>query len=247
MTRDQLVTTIATNGLMPCWRHDDASGIIDASKALADVGFNNVELTMALPGNLKLIERAAAELPTGTIVGVGTVLDGETARMAILAGARYVVSPVLVPEIITVCHRYGAVAIIGVSSPTEIITAKSLGADMLKIYPAGSGLIKHIQLAESRSVFPGIRTVVTGGSMCLSDIKGFMSAGADAAVVGMPTMAMEAYAARKWSEMQRVATRLLALVKEGRDTVNRQKFGQLVLARYTDLDGTSQQSAAAAR
>ncbi len=245
MTRDQIVANIAATGLIPCWRHDDTAGIIDATKALADIGITNVELTMTMPGTLRLIEQASAQLPPEVIVGVGTVLDAETARVALLAGARYVVSPILVPEIISTCHRYNCVAVPGVSSPTEIVTAQTAGADLVKIFPSGTGTSNHLYLAELRSVFPGVRTVVTGGTT-LSDIPGFMSAGADAQVVGMPTMALEAYTARRWSDFQKMAQRLQKMVKDGREPQARQRLIQRLIARYTDLDGAAAPAAAAA-
>jgi 2-dehydro-3-deoxyphosphogluconate aldolase/(4S)-4-hydroxy-2-oxoglutarate aldolase len=239
MTRDQIVAHLCASGLMPCWRHDDTAGIIDASLALAEVGFSTVELTVVMPKALRLIEEASARLPASVVVGAGTVLDAETARLAILAGARYVVSPILVPEIIEMCHRYNAVAIPGCATPTEIQRAHTLGADLIKIFPAGSGPLQHIMLAEMRSVFPGLRTVVTGGAITLADAGGFMSAGADSMVVGMPVMAAEAYARRDFAAMRRVAERLVASVAEARRPAAREAFVRRWLERYADLDGAA--------
>jgi 2-dehydro-3-deoxyphosphogluconate aldolase/(4S)-4-hydroxy-2-oxoglutarate aldolase len=232
MNRDQIVAHLAATGIVPCWRCDDTVAIIDATKALIDGGLTTVELTMTMPGNLRLIERACAELPPGTLVGAGTVLDAETARLAILAGAKYVVSPCLVPEIITMCHRYGVAAVIGAFSPTEIMTAKSLGADVLKLYPAGMGGAAHI--GETLSVFPGIRTVVSGGVL-LGDIGGFITAGADCAVVGLPQIGGTAYAERRFGELTRIAERLVGIAREARDPAAKRRMGEEFLARYTDL------------
>jgi 2-dehydro-3-deoxyphosphogluconate aldolase/(4S)-4-hydroxy-2-oxoglutarate aldolase len=233
MTRDRTVATLSATGIVPCWRCDDTAAIIDATKALCEAGMTTVELTMTMPGNLKLIERARAGLPETIVVGAGTVLDAETARLAILAGAQYVVSPCLVPEIIPICHRYGVAAVIGAFSPTEVLAAKSLGADMLKLYPAGMGGADHI--AETLSVFPGIRSVVSGGVL-LGDLAGFLTAGADAAVVGLPHIASAAYAKRDFAEMRRVAERLIAIAKEARTPEAKKRRGEDFLARYTDLD-----------
>ncbi|MBA2479503.1 MAG: 2-dehydro-3-deoxyphosphogluconate aldolase [Planctomycetes bacterium] len=241
MSRHDLIQTICDNGIMPCWRADDSSAIIDASKALADVGFNNVELTMTMPGNLRLIERAVAELPASTIVGAGTVLDAETARAAILAGARYVVSPALVPEVVTMCHRYDVPVVIGAYSPTEILAAKTLGADMIKIYPAGIGGPSFI--AEVCSVFKGIRTAVAG-CVLLGDIGDFIAAGADVGVIGMPQIAREAYAERRFDEMQRIAKRLLDVVREARTPEAMRRRADDAAKRYVDLDGAKQRAAA---
>jgi 2-dehydro-3-deoxyphosphogluconate aldolase/(4S)-4-hydroxy-2-oxoglutarate aldolase len=233
MTRDQIVAAITATGIVPCWRYDDTSAIIDASKALCDGGMTTVELTMTMPGNLKLIERAVAELPAGVVVGAGTVLDAETARMAILAGARYVVSPCLVPELVPMCHRYGVAVVLGAASPTELMEAKALGSDVIKIFPAGIGGPSHV--AEMISVFPGVRTVVTGSTV-LADIPGYMAAGADAAVVGLPHMALAAYKERRFDDMRRMGERLMALVREGRDPAAKKRLGEEYLARYTDID-----------
>ncbi|MBA3707876.1 MAG: bifunctional 4-hydroxy-2-oxoglutarate aldolase/2-dehydro-3-deoxy-phosphogluconate aldolase [Planctomycetes bacterium] len=242
MTRDQIVNAMALTGIVPCWRYDDTSAIIEASKAMCDIGMNSVELTMTMPGTLRLIERAAAELPKGTLVGAGTVLDAETARMAILAGANYIVSPTLVPEVITMCHRYGVAAVAGAFSPTEILAAKTLGADVVKIYPAG--LFGANQLAETLTVIPGIRTAASGG-IALADTGRFITAGADMVVIGMPHIALPSYVDRTFTGMQRIGSRLLEIVREARDPAVRARMGAESLRRYTDLGDAK--TAAAAR
>jgi 2-dehydro-3-deoxyphosphogluconate aldolase / (4S)-4-hydroxy-2-oxoglutarate aldolase len=240
-TRHQIVQRMHDEMLVPCWRWDDTSGIVDASKAMVDIGLSVVELTMTMPGNLKLIERCAAELPRA-LVGVGTVLDAETARMAILAGAKYVVTPVLVPDVVQMCHRYDIPAIIGAQSWTEIVAAKTLGADVIKVCPAGIGGPGH--LGEVRSVFPGVTTVVSG-QVRLSDIPAFLTAGADCAVIGMPNIAVEAYAKRDWASMQAFAKRLLALCRDARSPETRKRAAEAGAARYVDLSAAEQAVASA--
>jgi len=228
MSRSRIIEAISGLGIIPCWRHDDTSGIIEASRCLSDVGMTTVELTMTTPGNLRLIERAASELPAGTIIGAGTVLDAETARMAILAGAHYIVSPALVPELVPLCHRYDVALVMGVCSPTEILTAKSLGADMLKIFPGYLGGPAH--LAEMRAVFPGIRTAV--GGINLEEIPGFLSAGADCAVIGLPKTAAAAYQQRRFDELTRIVSALMRQVATARSSEARERFSQECLGRY---------------
>ena len=109
------------------------------SEAIRHGGVKFLELTMTVPGALhvikKLSEKYAGE---DVIVGAGTVLDSETARLAILAGAKFIVGPNLSPEVITMCHRYRVAVMPGVMSPTEALTAIELGADVIKVFPGGA-------------------------------------------------------------------------------------------------------------
>jgi 2-dehydro-3-deoxyphosphogluconate aldolase / (4S)-4-hydroxy-2-oxoglutarate aldolase len=244
LTRDQIATAIADNGIFPCWRTDDTDGVIDATKALFDVGMNNVELTMTTPGNLRLIERARKELPAQMIVGAGTVYDTETARMAILAGAQYIVSPVLAPDIVEICHRYGVMAVISAFTPTEVLAAKNASTDMIKLHPCGGG--GPAMLFELRGPFPGVRLIATGGVL-LGDIANYMTAGVDAIVVGIPHLAKDAYRDRDFPAMQRVAKKILAAVREGRDPERMRQYADDILRRYVDFENGNTRVAKASR
>lgn len=109
------------------------------SEAIHQGGIKFLELTMTVPGALELIKKLSAKYVGGdVIVGAGTVLDPETARLAILAGAKFIVGPNLSPKVITMCHRYRVTVMPGVMTPTEALTALELGADVIKVFPGGA-------------------------------------------------------------------------------------------------------------
>ena len=115
---------------------------------------------MTTPGALQAIEEARGRLDE-VLTGAGTVLDGPTARQAILAGAQFLVTPTVKPDVIEMAHRYGVVAIAGAMTPTEILTAWEAGADMVKVFPAnvlGPGYLKAVH-----GPLPQIPLVPTGG------------------------------------------------------------------------------------
>ena len=116
---------------------------------------------MTVPGAVGLIEQLAQALPANVLIGAGTVLDPETARSVILAGARFVVSPVFRPEVIALCHRYDVAAMPGCFTPTEILAAWEAGADVVKVFPAtalGPGFFKDL-----RGPLPQVKLMPTGG------------------------------------------------------------------------------------
>ncbi len=240
MNRAETVRRMTAGGIVPCWRTDDTAALIDAAKAMADAGCETVELTLTMPGALKLIERAAAELPATVAIGAGTVLDAATARLAILAGANYLVSPTFVPEVIDLAHRYEVAVAAGAFSPTEIFAARSAGADVVKLYPAG--VLGLGALRDLLNVFPGLRTVASGG-IRPAEITAWIAAGTDAVVIGAPHFAHAAYAARDYAAMRRVVGRMLAMAREGRDPALRQRLAADGLARYAELPAESADSA----
>lgn len=112
---------------------------LHVSEAIRQGGIKFLELTMTIPGALEVIKKLADKYAgEDVIVGAGTVLDPETARLAILAGAKFIVGPNLSPEVITMCHRYRVAVMPGVMSPTEALTAIELGADVIKVFPGGA-------------------------------------------------------------------------------------------------------------
>jgi 2-dehydro-3-deoxyphosphogluconate aldolase/(4S)-4-hydroxy-2-oxoglutarate aldolase len=139
----------------------DASRLKAVAEALLDGGVRALEVTMTVPRAVPLIETLAASAPDDVLVGAGTVLDAGTARQVILAGARFVVSPVFKPEVVELCHRNDVPAMPGCFTPTEILAAWEAGADVVKVFPAtalGPGFFKDV-LAP----LPQVRLMPTGG------------------------------------------------------------------------------------
>jgi 2-dehydro-3-deoxyphosphogluconate aldolase/(4S)-4-hydroxy-2-oxoglutarate aldolase len=158
---------------------DDAGRAIDAIMA---GGINVIEVTMTVPGALGLIEQIARRYRDDVLVGAGTVLDAETARACMLAGAQFIVSPALDEETIACCRRYGVAVMPGALTPTEVVRAWTLGADAVKVFPAGAlggaGYLKAL-----KAPLPQVEMIPTGG-VSLKTAAEFIRAGAMALGVG---------------------------------------------------------------
>ncbi len=160
------------------------------------VGLGVMGRTMTTPKALSVIEAATKKLGSDVQIGVGSVLDAETARLTINAGAAYVVSPVFKPEIIHTVHRYDLHAIPGAFTPTEILTAHEEGADIVKVFPAdvvGMAFFKAV-LAP----MPHLRLMPTGG-VTLTNAGEWIRAGACAVGVGSALLDKQAMAEEKYS------------------------------------------------
>ncbi len=181
--------------------------------ALAAGGVRALEITMTVPGAIDLIRAVAPALPKEFIIGAGTILDPETARLAILAGARYVVSPVFNPAILTLCHRYDIAAMPGCFSPTEILAAWEAGADIDKVFPAtavGPGYFKDIH-----GPLPQVRLMPTGG-VTLENTGEWIKAGATAVGVGTALVERQAVDAGDYAAVTAKAARFVEAVAAAR-------------------------------
>ncbi|PLS17709.1 2-dehydro-3-deoxyphosphogluconate aldolase [Bacillus sp. M6-12] len=176
-----LVEQITENGIVAVIRGASPEKIVSIAKALKNGGVKTLEITVETPKVLSLIENVSAELGDEVIVGAGTVLDPETARAAIMAGARFIFSPTVNPETIKMAKRYGVVSIPGALTPTEILTAYENGADMIKVFPAnvfGPGYFKDL-----KGPMPHIPLMPTGG-IDADNVGAYIKNGAVAAGVG---------------------------------------------------------------
>ncbi len=156
---------------------DDVLKIINA---LFEGGIEILEITLNSPKALSVIEEAAREVGDKMLVGAGTVMDAETARTALLAGAKFIISPSLNIETIEMTKRYGAVSIPGAFTPTEIVTAYTNGADIIKVFPASIG-VQYFK--DLQGPLPHIPLMPTGG-INLKNITEFKKAGAVAFGIG---------------------------------------------------------------
>jgi 2-dehydro-3-deoxyphosphogluconate aldolase/(4S)-4-hydroxy-2-oxoglutarate aldolase len=150
--------------------------------ALGEGGIRALEITMTVPGAVKVIAEAAARYGDQVLIGAGTVLDEEQARACIDAGARFIVAPIVDVPTIAVCRRAEVAVLPGALSPTEVVQAWRAGADFVKVFPCsavgGASYIKAL-----RAPLPHIRLVPTGG-VTLGTVAEFFAAGASAVGVG---------------------------------------------------------------
>lgn len=180
MTPHPVLAALAEDVVIPVIRESDADRAHDVIGALREGGFRVFEVTMSVPGAIDVIAELA-QVP-GLTVGVGTVLTEHDALRAVAAGARFVVSPALVPGVAEAARSTGAAVVLGALTPTEVLAARAAGADAVKIFPANSvGGPGHLRAL--RSVFPSIPLIPTGG-VDLSNISSYLDAGAHSVGVG---------------------------------------------------------------
>jgi 2-dehydro-3-deoxyphosphogluconate aldolase/(4S)-4-hydroxy-2-oxoglutarate aldolase len=181
MSREETVKRIIAGGAVAVIRLADPGKLIKVAEAIHSGGISGIEITMTVPNAIKVIGEASREIGDYMNVGVGSVLNAETARMAIDAGARYVVSPIFKKEIVEVAHERDIPAIPGAFTPTEIQTAYEAGADIVKVFPADV-----VGMAFFRGVLapmPHLKLMPTGG-VTLKNAGEWLKSGACAVGVG---------------------------------------------------------------
>lgn len=202
MDKEQQVQAIIDSGVVAVIRTNSADELIGICRAMADGGVKGVEITMTSPGAIEAIREASKVLKGKAIIGAGSVLDPETARAAMLAGADFIVGPVLNLEVIRLCKRYGKIVIPGAFSPTEILTAWEAGADVVKIFPAtklGPSFIKDVM-----GPLPQVKLTPTGG-VGLENLGEFLKAGAVFVGVGTALVNKKMVAEQDWTGLARLA------------------------------------------
>jgi len=182
MKKDLDYKVIIDTGLIAIVRFESSKNLVSVAKALHDGGVRVLEFTMTTPNALDVLRESKKVLNDDTLIGAGTILDSETARSAILAGADFIVSPTFDRAVFHLCNRYSKICIPGVMTPTEIINAWQEGADLLKIFPidiiGGPRYIKAL-----KAPFPNIAMIPVGG-VSLENIPLYFEAGASAVAVG---------------------------------------------------------------
>lgn len=180
-SRADIAAEIERLGVVAVIRMKDPAKLRAVFDALAEGGVRAIEVTMSVPGAVGLIRQLAASLPAGIVLGAGTVIDAGTARAVIDAGARFIVSPVFRREVITTCLEHGIVAAPGCFSPTEILDAHEMGADVVKVFPATALGPQYIK--DLRAPMPQLKLMPTGG-VTLDNAGDWIRAGAVAVGVG---------------------------------------------------------------
>jgi len=206
MEKQEILARIRSEKVVALIRADGSSGLLECARALSLGGLNCIELTMTTPGAIELCAQVARELP-GVLIGLGTVLDAETARKGVAAGAGFIVTPAVRPEVIAACRALGVPVMGGALTPTEIYASWELGADVVKIFPAeffGASYIKSI-----KAPFPKIEVMPTGG-VTPETVAEFLRNGAFATAAGSALVAPSALKARDWPAITARARQFVA-------------------------------------
>jgi 2-dehydro-3-deoxyphosphogluconate aldolase/(4S)-4-hydroxy-2-oxoglutarate aldolase len=211
MQKIAVLKTLKEIGLVPVLRAESVEKALAVAEAIAAGGVTVLEITMTVPGAIQVMRQLAEKRPD-ILIGAGTVLDPETARICILEGAKYVVSPALNLKTIEMCHRYSIAALPGALTPTEVVTAWEAGADVVKIFPASAmGGAKY--LASLKAPLPQVEMIPTGGVSQTTAME-FLEAGAFALGVGADLVNTKALAEGKPEIVTESAKKYLAIVKE---------------------------------
>ena len=209
----EVLNRILDCGIIAVIRAPDIERGYNLAEAARKGGITAIEIAMTVPGALEVIRELVARYPGNeVIIGAGTVLDPETARLTILSGADYIISPHFNPEIVRMCHRYRKVCIPGAMSVKEVVEVLESGADAIKIFPAslfGPQIIKAI-----REPLPQAKLVPTGG-VNLDNIADWFEAGAAAVAVG-GELTKEALAKNDYGLLEQKAKEFILRIKEVR-------------------------------
>ena len=181
MNSSQVLERIHAVGIVAIMRTHSSDQLLSAADAILDGGINAIEVTMTTPGAIEVVQQAGERYGAEVIFGAGTVLDSETARTAILAGAQFIVSPSLDIPTIQLCRRYSVLVIPGAYTPTEVVSAWQAGADMVKLFPASFGGPAYLKAIKAP--LPQVRLVPVGG-VDVENTAEFIKAGADVVAVG---------------------------------------------------------------
>jgi 2-dehydro-3-deoxyphosphogluconate aldolase/(4S)-4-hydroxy-2-oxoglutarate aldolase len=205
---------VLDSGIVAVVRTPESDQLVEVARALADGGVEVVEITMSVPNALDVLRQVRQALGDRLLLGAGTVLDAETARAVLLAGAEFIVAPTLNLDVIRLCRRYDKLAIPGAFTPTEILTAWEAGADIVKVFPAdvvGPAFFKAL-----RGPLPQIRLMPTGG-VDLSTAADFLKAGACCLGIGGQLVEPKAVAERNFDRIRSLARQYVAIVQQTRE------------------------------
>ena len=209
----QAAETIADNGLVAIVRLDDLSAAVPVTEALLRGGVKSVEFTFTNPLAGRAIEQVRLVLDGTVNVGAGTVLDPETARIAILSGAEFVVTPTLNLATIELCNRYGVPTVLGAFTPTEILTAWQAGATYVKVFPATVGGPQYLK--DVRGPLPQVKLIPTGG-VNIDNAAAFIRAGASAIAVGSNLVDAPTVSGEQWTVLEERARQFSQAIRAAR-------------------------------
>src|SRR5271169_876413 len=214
MTKDQILSFITGIGIVPVVRTASAEGAIKAVDAIYRGGIRAAEITMTVPGAIRALEKVADKFGDKLVLGAGTVLDPETARACMLAGAQFFVTPTLKLSTIEMAKRYSKVICPGALTPTEILTAWEAGADVVKVFPANAmGGPKYIKALKGP--LPQIQMIPTGG-VNLETAGEFLKAGACAVAVGGELVDAKLIREGRYDLIEEKARQYLAVIAKAR-------------------------------
>lgn len=213
MNKESQLRHVHDCGIVAVVRSPDSRQLIEVVRALAEGGVTVAEITMTVPDALDVVRQVRQALGDRVLLGAGTILDPETARAALVAGAEFLVAPTVNLDVIRLCQRYSKLVMPGAFTPTEVLTAWEAGADVVKVFPAevvGPPFFKAL-----RGPLPQVRLMPTGG-VDLTTAADFLRAGAFCLGVGGQLVEPRAIAEGNFDRIRDLARQYVAIVKQAR-------------------------------
>ena len=210
--KEKIINLLNETKIISIIRAESSEELLNVAKALKEGGIKFIEVTMTTPGALKAIEEFCGEMED-VIIGVGSVLDPETARLSILSGAEFIVTPTLNFDVIKMCKRYSKVVIPGAFTPTEIINAWEAGADFVKVFPASVGGPSYIKAIKAP--LPQVNLIPVGG-VNIDNISDFIKAGASAVAVGSQLVKKEFLKKKNFEAIKNLAKEFVEKIKRAK-------------------------------
>ncbi len=214
MDRAHVLDAIRSGGIVPAVRVETEKQALDALEALQEGDIRIAEIALSAPGGTALLRSAIARFGSTMILGAGSVLDPQTARISILEGAQFIVSPALNLETVQLCRRYSVAVLPGALTPTEVLAAWTAGADLVKVFPAasagGPGYIRAL-----KAPVPQIELMPMGG-ISVENAAAYVRAGAAALGVGSELVSIAALRNGNPREISATARRFCELILEAR-------------------------------
>lgn len=214
MNREATLSQMLSLGIVAVIRMTDGKPLLRVVEAICEGGVKCIEITMTVPNAVEMIREISKTVPSDVIVGAGTVLNAETARAVIEAGARFVVAPILNRDVIDVCHAHDVVAVSGCFTPTEIVSGWDAGADIIKVFP--SSVLGPTYFKDVRGPLPHIRMMPTGG-VTIENVGEWVAAGAVAVAIGSDLLDKSAIARKEYQVLTERARRLVQNYRVARE------------------------------
>lgn len=213
MSRHEDLDRVLNCGMVAIIRATSGEQLVQVAEALYDGGIDVIEVTFTVPGVLDVISAVRKQLGKKILLGAGTVLDPESARAALLAGAEFLVSPTVNLDVIRMCHRYDKLMMTGAYTPTEILTAWEAGSDVVKVFPAEIGGPAYLKAIKGP--LPQVRLMPTGG-VNLQTLPSFLQAGACAVGLGSSLVEKEALEQGQFDRIRDLARQYVELLAKTR-------------------------------
>jgi len=209
----QMLQGMVDTGVVAIVRLSSSESLMNVAESIAKGGVRYIEFTMTTPGALATLEQVSERFGDDVVFGAGTVLDSETARAAILAGAKFIVAPNLNVDMITLCNRYSVPAMPGALTPTEIMQAWDAGAAVVKIFPARAFGPRYIK--DVLAPLPQVKLAPVGG-VSLDNVTDYIAAGSACVGVGSSLVNNVLIADKNWDALTERARGFIRGVQEGR-------------------------------